>query len=64
MFAKYSIIKDKMWQHESCDFINVKLHMEELNLKHRGEKKAIGDLGKKTYVTIDFFFFYQTNHEL
>ena len=45
-----------MWQHESCDFINVKLHMEELNLKHRGEKKAIGDLGKKTYVTIDFFF--------
>ena len=55
MFAKYSIIKDKMWQHESCDFINVKLHMEELNLKHPGEKKAISDLGKKTYIKIDFF---------
>ena len=62
MFAKYSIIKDKMWQHESCDFINVKLHMEELNLKHPGEKKAISDLGKKTYIKIDFFN--ETNHEL
>lgn len=37
MFAKYSIIKDKKWQHELCLVINIKLH---LNLKLLEYKKG------------------------
>ena len=38
-----------MWQHELCVFIIVKLHMEELNLKHQAgkKKKVICDLARQ-----------------